>query len=170
MNLYLVRHARAARRSREWRPDSTRPLTRDGEKRMFEAARGLQAVDVRFDLILTSPYIRALRTAEILGEVFGFKQLFETRNLTPEADPERIVAEINESFSSLKEIALVSHEPFLGRLISVLLSGEDKLSIKMRKGGCCKLSVKELSAGPCATLEWLMAPRQMTRLAKRAKS
>ncbi len=168
MNLYLVRHAKACERSRQWRPDSTRPLTRAGEKKMAEAARGLLSLKVELNLILTSPYARALRTAEILGEVFGAKKLFETRHLVPEAEPKAIIDEINSNFSALKDIALVGHEPFLSRLISLLLSGQDTLSIDLRKGACCKLSVGQLSAGPCARLEWLLTARQMARLGKRS--
>jgi phosphohistidine phosphatase len=166
MNLYFLRHGKACARSRKWRPDSTRPLTRDGEKKMFEAARGLQTLDLSFDLILTSPYIRAFRTAEILAEVFGAKKMFETKNLIPEAEPKAVVAEINECFSSLKQIVLVSHEPFLTRLISLLLSGKENLPIDLRKGGFCKMAVKELSAGPCGCLEWLMTSRQLARMGK----
>jgi phosphohistidine phosphatase len=169
MNLYLIRHGKACERSRHWRPDSARPLTRDGEKRIAEVAAGLQALDIELDLILTSPYIRAFGTAEILGEVFGAKKLFETRNLVPEAEPEPIIDEIKESFNSLNEIALVSHEPFLSRLASVLLTGKDSTPINMRKGGCCKLAIRELGFGPCACLEWLMTPGQLARVGKRAK-
>jgi len=166
MNLFFLRHGKACARSRKWRPDGTRPLTRDGEKKMFEAARGMQTLDLSFDLILTSPYIRAFRTAEILGEVFESKKVFETTNLIPEAEPEAVIDEINENFPTLKQIVLVSHEPFMTRLISALLSGKDALSIELRKGGCCKLSVNNLRFGACASLEWLMTPRQLAKLAK----
>jgi phosphohistidine phosphatase len=167
MNLYFLRHAKACARSRKWRPDSTRPLTRDGEQKMFEAARGIQTLDVSFDLILTSPHIRAFRTAEILGEVFGSKKVFESKNLVPEADPKAVVDEINENFPTMKQIVLVGHEPFLSRLISLLLSGKDNLSIDLRKGGFCKMSVENLSFGPCGCLEWLMTSRQLARMSKR---
>jgi len=166
MNLFFLRHGNACARSRKWHPDSTRPLTRDGEKKMFEAARGIKTLDLSFDLILTSPYIRAFRTAEVLGEVFSSKKVLETQNLIPEADPKGIIDEINRKFSTVQQIVLVSHEPFMSGLISVLLSGKDTLSIELRKGGLCKLSVKGLCLGPCATLDWLMTPRQMTRLAR----
>jgi phosphohistidine phosphatase len=164
MNLFFLRHGKASARSRKWRPDSTRPLTRAGEKKMFEVAQGLQTMDLSFDLVLTSPYIRAFRTAEIVGEVFGSKKVFESRNLIPSAEPKAVIDEINENFSALKQIVLVGHEPFLSRLISVLLSGKDGLSIDLRKGGCCQLTVEKLSLGPCACLDWLMTPRQMARL------
>jgi phosphohistidine phosphatase len=166
INLFFLRHAKACVRSRKWSPDSTRPLSGDGEKKMFEAARGIRSLDVSFDLILTSPYIRAFRTAEILGEVFESKKVFETKNLVPEADPEAVIGEINENFSTLKQIVLVGHEPFMTRLMSVLLSGKDNLSMDLRKGGLCKLSVKHLCCGSCASLAGLMTPRQLARLAR----
>ncbi len=167
MNLFFLRHAKAAARSRKWDPDGTRPLTREGEKRMFEVAKGMKSLDMSFDLIMTSPYIRAYRTAEILGEVFGAKKVFETKSLLPEANPKEVIAEINEKFPILKRIVLVSHEPFMSRLISLLLCGMDTTSINMRKSGVCKLSIGKLTLGQCATLEWMMTPRQMARLAKR---
>ncbi len=166
MNLFLLRHGKACARGPKWRPDDTRPLTRDGEKKMFNVARGIQSLDVSIDLIMTGPYLRAFRTAEILGEVFESKKLFETRNLIAEAEPKAVIDEINENFSELADIVLVGHEPFLTRLISALLSGREDLSIELRKGGFCKLSIKKLSFGPCASLEWLLTPRQLARLAR----
>jgi phosphohistidine phosphatase len=166
MNLYLVRHGKACERSRKWRPDSTRPLTAHGEARMKKSAKGLEAIKVEFDLILTSPYVRALRTAEILGDVFGAKKVFETKNLVPDAEPAAVLAEIRENFSALENIALVSHEPLMGRLASVLLSGKDGIAVKMRKGGCGKFSLKELKPIPGACLEWFLTPKQMIALSQ----
>ena len=168
MNLYFLRHGKACARSRKWHPDGARPLTRQGEKKIFEVGAGLQCLDLSFDLILTSPHIRAFRTAEILSEVFGSKKLIETKNLIPEAEPKAIVDEINENFSSSKDIVLVGHEPFMTWLISVLLAGPDTaLSIDLRKGGCCKLTTDRLDYGPCACLDWLMTPRQMARVRRK---
>jgi phosphohistidine phosphatase len=164
MNLFFLRHGKACARSRKWRPDGTRPLTRDGEKKMFEVARGLLTLDVSFDLVLTSPYIRAFRTAEIVGEVFESKKVFETRNLIPTAEPKAIIDEIRKNFSSLKQVVLVGHEPFMSNLISILLCGTNTMAVELRKGGCCQLNIERLSFGRCASLDWLMTPRQMARL------
>ncbi len=100
MNLFFLRHGKAEARSLKWRPDAKRPLTREGEQKVAEIARGAEALGLSFDLILTSPYVRALRTAEILAEVYGAKKLFETTNLAADADPVKIVDEINENFAS----------------------------------------------------------------------
>ena len=164
MNLYFLRHAKACARARKWQPDSVRPLTRDGEKRMFKAARGIQALGVSIDLILTSPYLRAFRTAEILEETYGSSKMLETKNLVPEADPKAILGEIHEKFSPFRSIVLVGHEPHLSRLISLLLSGGDGLEIELRKGGFGKMTVERPSPGAKGSLEWLLTCGQLVRI------
>jgi len=168
MNLFLLRHAKAQPRSPKWRPDSKRPLTSEGENSMFDVARGIKALGVSFDVILTSPYVRALRTAEILAEVYESEKLFETARLTPEAGANEILEEVNENFSAAGEIVLVGHEPFLSRLISTLLTGEEGMTMELKKAGFCKLTIEKLVFGKCACLDWLLTPRQLARLGKRA--
>ena len=134
---------------------------------MFNVARGIKALDVSFDVVLTSPYARALRTAEILAEVYESDKLFETAHLTPEAGAKDIVDEVNENFSAAGEIVLVGHEPFLSRLISMLLTGAEGMTMELKKGGFCKLTVEKLVFGKCACLNWLLTARQLARLGKR---
>jgi phosphohistidine phosphatase len=169
MNLFFLRHAKACPRGPKYRPDSKRPLTREGEKIMREAAAGIQKLDLTFDLILASPYLRALRTAEILAEAYDSKKLFVTNHLAAEADPREVVAEIVENFSTLENIVLVGHEPYLSGLISVLLTGQAGMKIDFKKAALCKLSVEDLRFGNCATFCWLLTPRQLGRLGKRRR-
>jgi len=166
MNLFFLRHGKAHPRGPKWRPDSRRPLTPEGEENMFDVARGMRALGLSFDVILSSPYARALRTAEILGEIYDPPKLIETRRLTPEAAPKDIIDEINDHFAGAEAIVLVGHEPFLSRLISILLSGGEGLAIELKKAGLCKLSAEKLVCGRCATLHWLMTPKALARLGK----
>jgi phosphohistidine phosphatase len=166
MNLFFLRHGKAFPRSPQWRPDSKRPLTRQGEKKMMQAARGMQALELSFDLILTSPYARALRTAEIVAELYGAKKLFETNHLVPEARPQDIVDEINANFAAFDLILPPGHEPFLTGLISTLLSGGQSLSIDLKKGALCNLSIEKLHFGKCARLDWLLTASHLARLGK----
>ena len=83
---------------------------------MFDVARGIKALDVSFDVILTSPYARALRTAEILAEVYDSQKLFETAPPgRRKPAPRKIIDEINENFSAAGEIVAgrprAFHEP-----------------------------------------------------------
>jgi phosphohistidine phosphatase len=166
MNLFFLRHGKAEARGSIWASDGKRLLTAEGEKKMIEAVHGLQALELSFDLILSSPFARALRTAEILAEAYGPKKLFQTKNLLPEAEAKNIIGEINGSFASFGQVVLVGHEPFLSALISTLLTGADSLSIDLKKGALCKLSVEKLAFGKCAVLEWLLTANQMSRLGK----
>jgi phosphohistidine phosphatase len=166
MNLFFLRHGKAEPRGSIWASDSKRPLTPEGEKKMIEAVRGLQAVESSFDVILSSPFARALRTAEILAEAYDPKKLFQTKNLIPEAEAKNIIDEINGRFASCDQVVLVGHEPFLSGLISMLLTGLDGLSIDLKKGALCKLSVEKLALDKCAVLEWLLTASQMSRLGK----
>jgi len=58
----------------------------------------------------------------------------------------------------------VGHEPSLSGLASMLLSGDPALSITLKKGGICKLSVETLQYGRCATLDWLLSPAQLVEI------
>ena len=167
MNLFFLRHAKACPRGPKYRPDSKRPLTRAGEKAMRQAAAGIRRLELSFDLILASPYLRALRTAEILAGARDAKKLFVTQHLAADAAPREIIAEINENFRALENIVLVGHEPFLSGLISVLLTGQPGMKMDLKKGALCKLSVEDLRLGDCASLCWLLTPRHLARLGKR---
>ncbi len=166
MILYFLRHAKAEPRGPRWRPDSKRPLTNEGEGDMFEVAEGMKTMDISFDVILASPWVRAKRTAEILAEVYDSDKLVETANLTSDAPVKKILDEINEDHASAGEILLVGHEPFMSRLISTLLSGEDSMAIELKKAGLCKLTIGRLFFGKCATLNWLLTAKQLSRMGR----
>jgi phosphohistidine phosphatase len=168
VNLFLLRHAKACPRGPKYKPDSKRPLTEEGEKIMRQVAAGIHKLDLSFDLILASPYARALRTAEILAESYDSKKLFVTNRLAADADPASVIGEINDSFSLLENIILVGHEPYLSSLISTLLTGQPGLTIDFKKAALCKLAIEDLRFGKCATLAWLLPPRHLARLGKRA--
>jgi hypothetical protein len=43
----------------------------------------------------------------------------------------------------------------------LVISGDPETSVLLKKGGFCKLSTEELKHGRCATLEFLLTPKQM---------
>src|SRR5438309_1992594 len=104
MNLYFLRHAKAGPHRKRWKPDSKRPLTDEGEKQARKVAEGIRAMEIEFDAILTSPYLRALRTAEIAADTLNNNKLHTTENLVSEASPEKIVEEINQTYPTLQNI------------------------------------------------------------------
>jgi phosphohistidine phosphatase len=166
MDLFILRHAIAVPHGSEgYVHDSDRPLTPKGKKKMRRIAEGMQALDLSFDLILSSPLVRARQTAEILAKVFkAEKNLKFTEHLAVGGDSKALIDEIDRKYGTLAGIVLVGHEPSLSQLISLLLSGDGGLSIMMRKGGLCKLTVDSLRHGRCATLDWLLTPGQMAHI------
>lgn len=167
MYLYIVRHAIAVEAGTPgYEDDSQRNLTDKGRKKMVKIAQGLKELEERLDLILTSPYLRAMQTANLLRKAFNLKKnkVIETEHLTPMGYADQLIHEVNEKYGELERIALVGHEPSLSALASVLVAGESDISLTLKKGGVCRLSVGSLQYGRCATLDWLLSPSQLIEL------
>lgn len=166
MDLYILRHAIAEVRSGSIPGgDSQRRLTAEGKKKMRRITKGMKAAKLSFDLILSSPFVRAKQTADIVAEYFGLSDRLELSTaLAADGNPKELIDELRRSHKRRKSILLVGHEPYLSRLISLLISGDTSIAIDLKKGGLCKLSVASLHYGRCATLEWLLSPRLMMRM------
>ena len=157
MNLYLIRHAIAEEENASGE-DSQRELTDKGAKKMRLIAKGLRTLGIEFDRVLTSPYIRAQQTAEILADVFKMKKSVSvSENLTPMGDPDLLLAEINENYT-VNSLAIVGHEPYLSTLVSLLTADGAPVEMTFKKGGICYLSTDDLHHTRKATLEWLLTP------------
>jgi len=165
IEFYVLRHAVA--KSREtWRgkDDGQRPLTRKGEKEMWRVAKAMTKLGLAFDLLLSSPYVRARRTAEIVRDVFkAGRKLQLSTSLATEADPRRFLKETPKLFRSAKSIIVVGHEPFLSELIALLTVGEARSLVKLSKGGLCKLTMESAHSRD-ALLEWLLTREQLVAM------
>ena len=161
MNLYLMRHAIAAVTD-ENTEDSLRPLTEKGRKKLGKIAHNLEKHEIEIDHIITSPYLRARQTADVVAHVLGIKQkrVFESEFLTPLSFADKLVEEINAR-EAVANLLIVGHEPFLSQLIGMLIAGDSGLNINMQKAGLCKLSIDQLAYGRCAKLEWLLTSEQL---------
>ena len=157
MKLYLVRHAIAE--SATYEDDSLRPLTDKGREKMKKIASALKDIKMRPDLIVSSPYVRASQTASILAKELKYKEeILYSNSLVPMGEPDDMIGEINEKYS-VDELMLVGHEPNLSTLISVLLAASPNISINLKKGGVCCLSVDNLQYDQKTVLEWLITPK-----------
>jgi phosphohistidine phosphatase len=154
--LYLIRHGKAEDRGDAWPDDSRRPLTSDGKDGLRKEGRGLVRLDVVFDLMLTSPYVRARQTADILAEAFDDRPPVVTvESLMPNGTFQAVLADL-EKHAKRSRIALVGHEPSIGEL-AARLAGLRR-PIEFKKGAVCRIDVKSLPpAGPGA-LRWFVTP------------
>jgi phosphohistidine phosphatase len=160
--IYLVRHAIAADRGDGWPDDSKRPLTAKGISRMREVARGLRALGVRVDVVVTSPLVRAKQTAEVLVDALKPSQpLALAAGLAPGIAPPQ-AAEGLDSFRKARRLALVGHEPGLGELAAWLIGASAPLPFK--KGGVCRIDVPILPPTRTGQLVWMATPKMLRAL------
>jgi len=118
------------------------------------------------DLILTSPYLRAAQTASILGKTFDLEKgkIVQTDHLAPTGYADKLIDEIKVKYGDMENIALVGHEPYLSGLASMLIAGDPDLSLNLKKGGVCCLSIDQLEYARCANLNWLLSPAQLVEI------
>ena len=163
MNLYVLRHGIAVEPGTPgYANDADRPLTPEGERKLRQIARAIEALELSFDLILSSPFLRARQTAEIVAEILEARKKLElSDSLTPGGSMKKLVELLNRLQPSPESVLLVGHEPHLSGLISLLVSGRETFAVVMKKGGLCKLSAESLKPCRCAVLEWLLTPKQM---------
>jgi phosphohistidine phosphatase len=163
ISLYLVRHAIAAERGPKWPDDAKRPLTHKGMARMRLGVRGLRALGAEIDLVLSSPLVRAVQTADILVEGLGSAPRLELSSaLAPGEPPSAVVAALSRH-TTAQRIALVGHEPDLGKLAAWLIGAREPIGFK--KGGMCRIDVPALPPGRSGQLIWLAVPKMLRALA-----
>ena len=164
MNLYMLRHGIAADRDeRKYPDDDLRPLTRKGIDRMRRETQGMNAIGIAPDLIISSPLVRAIQTAEIVQQGLSAPPRMETSAvLVPEARLSHTMQELAARYASAGSVMLVGHEPHLSSLVSYLLTGEISWLIRLKKGALCNLDLPPSGRGQ---LLWALAPRQLRALA-----
>ncbi len=167
MQLIVIRHAIAVERDEHaltGRPDSDRPLTDWGRRRMRRNARGLQRIAPHPDLIGTSPWLRAADTAAVVAETLGVERVETVEAMLPDRPPEALAAWLN-SRGDMQAIAVVGHEPHLGELVTWMLGGGTASRVEFKKGGACLLRFDgEVGAGT-AVLSWHVTPAQLRAIA-----
>ncbi len=162
VRLYLIRHAIAFERDDKWPDDAKRPLTHKGIARMREVVEGLRELDVEFDLVITSPLVRAKQTADvILAGWDNAPALAVSDALVPGGTP-AAVAEVLAPHTKLKNIALIGHEPSLGDLGAWLIGAKAPLAFK--KGGVACIEMPTLPVVGAGQLVWLATPKMLRRL------
>jgi len=157
MEIYILRHG-AAEEPQSGQPDADRPLTPDGRKKLRNVLRTANSAGVEPSLILTSPYKRALQTAQIAAEILEYKgELLRTKALEPGAAPKTVWDEIRVHKDEPR-ILLVGHEPLFSRLTAHLL-GSPNLQVEFKKGAIACIELERFPAEPHGVLRWLLTSK-----------
>jgi phosphohistidine phosphatase len=163
MRLLIIRHAIAVERGTPDIADEDRPLTRKGERRFRQAARGLARIEPRPDVLLTSPLPRARQTAEIAAQAWGKVKPKKADVLAGGSFTE--IAGILDKLPRDATVAVVGHEPDVSELLAAIIGSKDSAAVAFKKGGVAVVDV----AGPLGQggeLVWAMPPRLLRRLGR----
>lgn len=158
MIIYLLRHGIAELQGLRIIPDRDRLLTPEGERKLRRTGRWLQGRKDKPGLILSSPYRRAVQSAEVIRKFFPEAKLRLSGVLTPEGDVRKAAALLVRQNPAVP-VLISSHEPFLGKFSSYLITGSDRAILKFKKAGLMQLSWQTPSAfGGGALMEWFVSP------------
>jgi phosphohistidine phosphatase len=163
LELYLIRHGVAAERGDEYPDDSKRPLTSAGISRLRKEARALDAMDIGFDHIITSPLVRTRQTADVFAETLKTKpSVSQSDALAPAGTPVAVIQEIGKH-SKKGRIALVGHEPNIGELAARLIGARTPLEFK--KGAICRIDFDVLPPKGTGQLRWFVTAKMLREIA-----
>lgn len=141
LNLYLMRHGLAGDRQ-DNADDSQRPLTAEGISKTRKVFQKLHKLGLTFDLVQTSPFLRARQTAQLLAEVY--EQGFPVE-VTPLLAPEGEMTAWLEWLERLNQpnfsLGLVGHEPDLSAWAEILIWGEARGVLILKKAGVIGLTL-----------------------------
>lgn len=126
---------------------------------MRKTAKGLVDLGVTFDLVLTSPLVRARQTADIVAAAFDAPPpVRQYVALAPDASPSELLDGLRR-YSHHARVALVGHEPDLGALAARLIGAAQPLPFK--KGAVCRIDVTTLPPSSPGTLRWFVSPAML---------
>ncbi|ERT05261.1 phosphohistidine phosphatase SixA [Lyngbya aestuarii BL J] len=159
-HLYLIRHGIAADREL-YEIDEERPLTKDGDRKTRKVAQKLKSLNLKFDIVLSSPLVRARQTADILKSVGLTDHVEEFPPLAPEGEINFWLDWYrNWSHSGGDSLALVGHEPDLGNWAEVLIWGDIREALIVKKAGIIGITLPETgSLVGNSQLLWLTPPK-----------
>jgi phosphohistidine phosphatase len=120
MKLYVMRHGPAEDFAPSGR-DADRALTPSGRDRVREVAKLLIKSDEAPRVIISSPLVRALQTAEIVAAEVGVDRVETTRELAPGGDAYGFARALMSG--DRKRPMIVGHEPDLSSLVATFIGG-----------------------------------------------
>jgi phosphohistidine phosphatase len=154
IEVHLLRHGIAEDVGPSGR-DADRALTSEGRKKLRQVLQRAKKAGLKPDLVLSSPYKRAVGTAELAVEVLGCPYgVIETAVLTPGARPEQVWAEIR-AHKQARRMVLAGHEPLFSQLAAYLLDSPS-LNVDFKKGAMMRIDFEATGAAPRGVLKHFM--------------
>lgn len=144
--------------------DPNQPLSPVGREQVEKSARAARILGLRFQLIIASPKLRSLQTAEIMAEQTGYplSRIEVTEAVKAMASAATSLDFIQE-YDGLDTVLIAGHLPSLGLLASQILTQGSGLEISIENSGIMQLDLTfKKNKG---TLNWYMTPSQLAEIA-----
>ena len=168
MDIYILRHGKAEERSQNISSDSKRRLTEVGKRDLQCIAKAISNLDIKFDVVISSPLVRAKQTADITLKQVKSKK--KTITIWNELKPEIPVNETIKKLATMKptsSVLLVGHEPHLTMLIGALISPDSNhVDISLKKGGFVHIRGFHEKSRISGSLLCILTPKQLKKLCK----
>ena len=167
MNLYLVRHGEAGNVGGTITRDAERPLTPRGEEDARLIGSALALLDGGISQILSSPLLRAMKTAQIIASCIpGNPPVISSGTLAPGLQPRSLLADLKGA-APVQGMMIVGHQPDMSELIAFLVADGSYAEIAFPPGAAAKLTLEPGADPPDARLHWLFSPDVVRRLSAR---
>lgn len=160
MRLILLRHGDAEDYANTAEGDFKRRLTPEGIERMNAEAAGMRRLGMTFDVIVTSPLLRARETAEIVAETLHLPAPVLDERLASNTFRAGRLEEILEDHRESEKVLLVGHQPGMSEIIHLLTGG----MADVKRGGMAIMDLDRLESGQ-GVLRSLLTPKMLIALA-----
>jgi phosphohistidine phosphatase len=161
MIIYFLRHASAGERVANPKKDEKRALDKDGIDQCGYVGRGLAALDVQVDVIISSPLKRSTQTASLVGNEMGYEGKIQIEEALHPAATFSDFRKLLDKYARQEAVMVVGHNPnlseFLGRLIS---DAGCEASVPLRKGAVARVEMRRNSG----SLHWCFSPKLLRTL------
>jgi phosphohistidine phosphatase len=158
LQLFLLRHADAGDPEAWAGDDAARPLSEKGELQAERLGAFLAEIGFQPDAIVSSPKVRAHRTAEIVGAAIGVGVRIDDR-LATGFEPAAVDAILADAGGPARPV-LVGHDPDFSQVLGWLANAD---GVTMKKGAFARVDVRGAVADGRGTLRWLIPPDLLDR-------
>jgi phosphohistidine phosphatase len=166
MQLYIVRHGIAIdREDPECPREPERFLTDEGVEKTKQVAKGVAQVSDAPDLMLSSPYVRAMQTAEIFAKALDFPKdkIGKTDFLLPGAEPLLLFRELSKT-NDRAVVFVFGHAPHLDDLLAFALNSKRQVTA-LKKAGVALVTLKRV-VPPTGELVWVAMPKILRKVGR----
>ena len=155
MNIYVLRHASAGTSRGNPLLDVKRPLDKEGKQQCILIGSYLNALNVQFDLIVSSPLKRALQTASLVGTEVAYDAKIQVSEALAPGATVAAFQELVAGLARYENVLIVGHNPNLPQFLGSLIVSPGRANVRLRKGAIARVDCTRRPG----ILSWLVDPR-----------